>query len=223
MPSLQLYDKLLQFPMFQGMSHEDLLQLVAHTKFDFSKHAAGKCVVKEGSVCNQLHFLVNGHLLVETRSDDNAYRVVEQLQAPYALQPEALFGLTQRYSHTFTAATDTNFISISKEEVMKLLEDFFIFRLNMLGIYATQSQKLLHQSWRRHPESLRERVVRFFVSHCVYPAGAKTFYILMTRLAAEVNDSRLDVSRVLNQLQAEGHVSLHRGRIEIPLLERMLM
>jgi hypothetical protein len=66
-------------------------------------------------------------------------------------------------------------------------------------------------------------VVRFFARHCVYPAGPKMFYILMNRLAAEVNDSRLNVSRVLNQLQQEGKIILHRGRVEIPLMERLLM
>ena len=29
MPELQIYDKLLQFPLFNGLSHNDILQLVA--------------------------------------------------------------------------------------------------------------------------------------------------------------------------------------------------
>ena len=45
----------------------------------------------------------------------------------------------------------------------------------------------------------------------------------MTQLAAEVGDSRLDVSRALNRLQRDGLLTLHRGRIEIPQMERLLM
>ena len=44
----------------------------------------------------------------------------------------------------------------------------------------------------------------------------------MTRLAEEVNDSRLNVSRVLNQMQKDGLLILSRGRIEVPQLERLL-
>ena len=44
----------------------------------------------------------------------------------------------------------------------------------------------------------------------------------MSQLANEVGDSRLDVSRVLNQLQREGLLLLHRGRTEIPLLECLI-
>ena len=45
----------------------------------------------------------------------------------------------------------------------------------------------------------------------------------MQQLADQLNDSRLDVSQALNQLQKEGLLSLYRGRIEIPMLERLLM
>lgn len=45
----------------------------------------------------------------------------------------------------------------------------------------------------------------------------------MERLAEEVNDSRLNVSRVLNRMQEAGVLELHRGRIEIPQFERLLM
>jgi DNA-binding GntR family transcriptional regulator len=45
----------------------------------------------------------------------------------------------------------------------------------------------------------------------------------MERLAVEVNDSRLDVSRALNDMQRRGLLELHRGRIVIPSLERLFM
>ena len=105
---------------------------------------------------------------------------------------------------------------------MRLLEDFFIFRLNMLGVLSLLSQKQLRQPWRRPPQSLSERIARFFADRCLHPAGPKTVRILMERLAAELGDSRLDVSRALHQMQADGLLTLHRGRIEIPALERLL-
>ena len=49
------------------------------------------------------------------------------------------------------------------------------------------------------------------------------FHILMNQLAGELNDSRLNVSKVLNEMEREHLIILHRGRIEIPLLERVLM
>lgn len=223
MATLRIYDQLLQFPLFQGMSRDDLEIVAGHIRFGFVKVAAGKPIVQIGETCTQLCLLINGTVKVETYSDEHRYAVMEQVSAPYILQQEAIFGYYQCYTHHFIAQTDLNLLTIAKEEVLRLLEDFLVFRLNMINLFATQTQKQVMQMWRRCPVTLRERLIRFLIQHCVYPAGPKTFHILMEQLAEELNDSRLNVSRVLNQLQKEGLVSLHRGRIDIPQLERLLM
>lgn len=223
MAVLQIYDRLLQFPLFQGMSRDDLEIVAGHTRFGFLKMTAGRQVIHAGDPCTHLYFLINGSLKVESFSDDGRYSVVEQMSSPYILQQESIFGYYQRYTHNFYALTDVNFLMLDKEEVVRLSEDFLVFRLNLMNHLATQAQKLIQAQWRRSPQSLQERVVRFFFLHTLYPAGPKTFHILMERLAEEVNDSRLNVSRVLNRLQTMGLLELHRGRIEIPQVERLLM
>ena len=223
MSTLQIYEKLLLFPLFQGMSRDDLELVAGHTRFGFSKMNSGSIVVAEGDDCRQLYFLINGSLRVETASDDRGYMVVEQLEAPVILQPEVIFGYTQRYTHTYISQTDTNFIIVGKDEVLRLSEDFLVFRLNLLNMFATQTQKTARLLWQHVPDSLENRIVRFFAQHCLYPAGPKVFHILMNRLASELNDSRLNVSRALNALQHEGKIVLRRGRVEIPLMERLLM
>jgi hypothetical protein len=35
MPVLKIYDQLLQFPLFQGMSHDDLEIVAGHIRFGF--------------------------------------------------------------------------------------------------------------------------------------------------------------------------------------------
>ena len=220
---LKIYDKLLQFTLFQGMSHADLMEVVTHTKFGFSKHPAGKRIVKEDDPCTHLIFLINGTLTAETISDDHSCRVCDQVNAPYVIPPERIFGSTQRYTTTFRTQTDCNFITIDKQEVLLLMETQLVFRLNMVNILAAETHRLRHHAWRPAPKSLRERITRFFFSRCLYPAGPKTFYVLMNQLAAELNDSRLDISHALNQMQADQLLTLHRGRIEIPMLERLLM
>ena len=193
------------------------------TKSRNSGRPADIRLIHAGDPCTHLYFLINGTLKIETFSDDSRYSVIEQMSSPYILQQESIFGYYQRYTHNFYALTDANFLTLDKEEVVRLSEDFLVFRLNLMNHLATQTQKLIQSQWRRSPLSLRERIVRFFFQHTLYPAGPKTFHILMERLAEEVNDSRLNVSRTLNRMQEAGVIELHRGRIEIPQLERLLM
>lgn len=223
MPVLKIYDQLLQFPLFQGMSHDDLEIVAGHIRFGFTKVPAGKRIVTAGDPCHQLLFVISGTVKIEQYADDGGLTVLEHMAAPYVIQQEAIFGYYQRYTRSVSAQTNVSLLTIDKEEVLRLLEDFLVFRLNMVNHCVTQMQKQSQQLWRTPSRTLRDRVIRFFVSHCSYPAGSKTFFILMERLALELNDSRLNVSRVLNQLQHDGLVELHRGRIVIPQLERLLM
>ena len=211
---MEIYDRLLQFTLFQGMSHADLMQVAGHTKFDFSKLPSGKRLVRAGEACNRLIFVTSGHLIAETQSD---------VGAPYTIQPANLFGIAQRYTTTFRTETPCSLITLDKQEILLLLETQLVFRLNMLNLLATESQRLYHNQWRQAPTTLRLRLTRYFFSRSIYPAGAKTFHILMKQLASDLNASRIDVSKALNQLQADGLLTLHRGRIEIPSLERLLM
>ncbi len=220
---MEIYDRLLQFTLFQGMSRADLMEVVTHTKMGFHKVVAGKKVVKEGDDCTSFNMLTNGMLELETMSDDHSCRVVETISAPYTLQPERLFGISQRYTTTAKALTTCNFITLDKQEVLLLMETQLVFRLNLLNLMAADTQRISHRAWRTAPKSLRERITRFLFDRCLYPAGPKTFYILMQQIAHDMNDSRLDVSVALNKMQDDELLTLHRGRIEIPMLERLLM
>lgn len=44
----------------------------------------------------------------------------------------------------------------------------------------------------------------------------------MDRLAQELNVKRLKVSVALNELETKGLLELHRGRISIPALEKLI-
>jgi len=222
-PQLRLYDQLLLYPLFLGMSRADLLQLVGNTRFDFRKYERGKTVVQGGTPCTHLYFLMQGKVSVQSSSDDYRYRVVEVLSAPWIIEPENLFGLTTNYTKTVKAFTDCHFILLTKDEVVRLQETFLTFRLNYLNLLSTLAQQRSRRFWRRTPSSLEDRIICFFTDHCVYPAGAKEFYILMTQLADILNDSRLDVSRALNEMQRKGVLELHRGRVLIPSLEHLFM
>lgn len=223
MISLQLYDHLQQFPLFQGLSRSELLQMAGNTKFGFEKLPANSVVVREGDACRRLLFLIGGQLSMETVSDDHSYTVSEQLSAPWLLQPEVLFGTITRYTCTVRTVTPCSFFTLSKDEVMRLLDDFLIIRLNLVNHYAALVQRRSRQAWRRQPLSLEGRIVRFLLDHAIYPAGPKQVHIRMQRLANELNDTRLNISRTLNAMQQRGLLRLRRGIIEVPSLELLLM
>lgn len=219
---LNMYDTLLRLPLFQGMGQDDLAQVVGHTRFEFSRYKRHDILIQEGEMCRGLTFLTKGLLTTIHTSDNRQLEVREQLPAPTVLQPESLFGLTQRYSMTIIASSEhCDTLSISKEEVNRLLGTFELFRTSLLNIISTQAQRRSHLPWRTRPHSIREKIVRFIIDHCQYPAGAKDIRIRMQSLATEIGESRLNVSRALHAMASERLLEMSREHIHIPRLEDM--
>lgn len=215
------YDKLLTLPLFQGLSQQDLWAIAESIPFAFLQHKAGDVIVREDMPCLQLTFLLDGTMSVTTHADDHGYTLTEPLRAPQVIEPEHLFGLNQHFMRTYTAKTPCNTMSISKAHVVQLTNQLIVFRLNLLNIISTQSQRLQQQPWHPQPTDLRQRIIHFFKDHSLRPAGEKVFKIKMVRLATELNASRLDISIALNAMQADGLVKLTRGYITVPALERL--
>lgn len=222
MAELQFYDKLLLFPWFLGMSHNDVMELVAHTKLDFFRLDAGTTIVNADEPCTSLIMLVNGQIESNTRATDNGYWVEEVFNSPYTLQPSSLFGPRQRFTSTFTTSTRCNFISIDKNELLKLFHKFEAIRINWLNILSNMTDKSSLHVWTSRCDSNRDRIIAFMQNHCLRPAGHKTYHLMMKRLAKEINASRLEVSIELNKMANEGLLSLSRGRITVPFLERLV-
>lgn len=220
--NLQIYKLLQQFPLFQGMSSNDLQHVTAHTKFDFRKYQAGSVVYKVGETCENLFLLIQGSVSIITSNDNRQLTVEEKIKAPYMPQLERLFGINRQFSNTMKAVTDINVVIIDKQEVNSLAEELLVFRLNLLNQLAYQAQRLVSRRWHQQPSGLRRRIVRFFIDHCERPAGEKVFTMTMNTLAHELNDSRLDVSKALNEMQDDSVIELRRGRIIIPALEKIV-
>lgn len=218
---MKFTEQLLELPLMQGMSRTDLDEVVAQTKFGFLKIAQGEDVIVEGSVCTHLHLLVSGRLRVESHADDRSYCIIEEMAAPNILQPECIFGMTQRYTKTFRAVTECRFIRLEKSEVMRLSTTYEIFRINLLNIICTQSQRALRIPWRVPAQGIRNKVARFVELHSIRPAGRKEVVVRMEDLARMIGESRLNLSRELNRLHEEGFIELTRGRFVVHALEKL--
>ena len=68
---------------------------------------------------------------------------------------------------------------------------------------------------------LRGRITRFIKGLSDIQTGSKKLCVKMNDLATLMDATRLNVSRELNALEAEGLISLRRKEIFIPALEKL--
>lgn len=217
-----IYEKLLRLPLFTGMSLDELQSIMGKTKIDFSRAEAGSVITRQGARCGVLLIMTHGEAAATTTAYDGSYSLTETVTAPAIIQQEGIFGRFQEFTRTLTATTQVSTMTIGKPEVQKLAEHSLIFRLNLLGSLSTTIQKDNQELWRNGHPTLEARIVSFFRRRCLTLTGKKSFKIKMLTLADIVNDSRLDVSHALNNLQRAGLVKLSRGRVDIPDMHRLI-
>ena len=218
---MKLYDSLQSSPLFQGLTSDNLLQIIGQTKFTFRKIAAGDIIKKEGEQCNRLALVVNGQAKSIAYADDHGYSIEENVAAPYTLQPECMFGLQLHYTRTFIATTTCDIVEIDKDDLMRISDEFIIFRMNLVNYISALSQKTTRKLWHPIPADAHDRIVHFINTHCSSPTGPKTMRIKMTRLAQETGLGRRAVSEILNTMQDENLLTFSRGIIEINHIEAL--
>ena len=213
---------MLELPLFQGMSKTDMSKVLSHTKLGFENYSNGKAIIEEGEECRYLHFLLRGDITVVSKAYDNSYRIVETLSSPNILQPECLFGFTQRFTKSFISHGPCQMVRISKREIVALSDEYQIFRINLLNIISTQSQRVSRLLWRAPQKDIRSKIIHFVGCRCTHPAGEKALYIKMEDLGHLIAESRLNVSRELNKMREENLIDLTRGIIRFHALEQLI-
>ena len=210
-----MFDTLLQLPLFQGMTLDDLTMIVEKAKMHFEKRKQGEVIEQAGTTCSQFTFILKGEVEVTTVSPDGVYAFTEYFSSPYLIEPQSLFGLYTTYASTVRAIGEVATVRIDKPTIAQVLFNYEIFRLNYQNIISGRAQNLQRKLWVTPAGLLRDRITQFFLVHLERAVGRKVVKIKMENLALMVNETRLNVSKVLNQMQDEGLLTLHRGEIEI--------
>lgn len=217
------FDRLLLLPLFQGIGRGDFQEIAERVRLGFLKKAKGNVLARQDELCTGLYFVLGGEICASKLSDQNDYALNEWLNMPLVLQPECLFGLSTRYTRTFIAASDVQLLRVEKDVVRDVLFYYPTFRINYLNLLSTRAQLSSRLLWRNVSMDLRSRFVQFLSARCLRPAGRKELQMGMVPLAEELLTTRLKVSRMLNDLADQNLLELHREKIVVPNMERLLM
>lgn len=216
-----MFDTLLQLPLFQGLCHDDFTNILGKVKLHFTKYKAGSVLIKSGTPCQQLFFILKGEITMSTSSKNELFTIVEQFEGPYLIESHSLFGMNTSFISTYTASTEVHSVSINKSSVLNELFNYEIFRLNYMNIISNRAQNLYNRFWDEPPINIRNQVIRFILNHLEKPQGQKILKVKMDDLANFLDSTRLNTSKVLNELQNEGLIILHRKEILIPKAENL--
>ena len=213
---ITMYDTLLQLPLFQGLCKDDFTCIIEKVKFHFRNYNEDEIIAKQGEPCNQLIFLLEGNLSIQTIDETHDFRLTETIASPAVIEPYSLFGMYTRFNATYQVQGQAKLLFIDKSYILSELNNYEIFRLNYLNILSNRVQVTSHKLWNNHIGTLKEKLANFILLRSFKPEGEKKLQIGMEDLARLINETRINVSKTLNDLQNKGLVQLNRKEILIP-------
>lgn len=135
-----MYEILMDLPLFQGVSHAKISELIEKIKFHFLKYLNNEQFIEASDPCQQLKFLISGKVRITLWNQNKRIRVSETLSAPNVIGAEYLFGRSTAYPYNVSASPDAGILQIEKADYLKILKSDAVFLFNMLNYLSRNSQ-----------------------------------------------------------------------------------
>ena len=217
------YALLTHLPLLGGISSTELLGWEEAMRLDIDELPASKMpLIRQGDVCSQLLWLVEGELLREHQSADGSYTTRSLLRRPAVIEADRLFGLYPTYEHTYLAKTDVKVLNVGKAMVSNYMMKSEVFRFNLLNALSACAQKRKAALRPYRLDTAEERLLHFL--RTVFPdcEGETELIIQMRHIAHYIGETRLTISRLLNRWHEEGNIRLGRGHFTIHDIGKLL-
>ena len=216
-----MYDNLLQLPLFQGLCKDDFTTLIEKVKLHFITCKEGETIAAQDEICNRLLFILDGEVTVKRTDKEHHYSLTEQLDAPHIIELYSMFGMYPTFKATYKAKTEVKLLSINKPYIYNELHKYEIVRINYLNLLSNTCQSAHRKLWNSHHGTMEAKIAHFLTNRCLKPQGEKVLHITMEDLGNLIDETRMNVSRLLNELQQNELLQLRRKEIYIPSLEKL--
>lgn len=216
-----MFEKIQQYPLFQGLSFRDISEIIEWMKLDFNQHSSGDTIVIQSEKCNSIIFILNGTVCAEYMDEENRFTLTEYLNTPHVLEPYNIYGMYQRYNRTYWMQTDGSSLVIPKSVFNELIRRYQIIRTNYMNMICSRLQKCNHNLGKMGNNDIRAKIATVIRNSSSICKGHKFIKIKMETLANIIGETRLNVSRELNKMNKEQLINIKRGEIEVFELSKL--
>ena len=210
-----MYEILMGLPIFQGVSHAKISELIEKIKFHFLKYTDGETIVDVDEPCTNLKFLISGSVRLETLNLNRRIKVLQTLNAPNIIGAEYLFGKRTSYPYSVKAHPAAGVMQVEKADFLKILKSDIVFLFNTLNYLSRNSQTPTEAVLSLTSGSVAERVA-FWIGSLTYRGSSE---IVIERKQKDMY-TRLGIQRsayinTLEELRDKGVLDFTSGAVYI--------
>ncbi len=216
-----MFQRLQELPLFQGLNMEDMNEIVAKVRLDFQQQPEEETIALQTNYCKKLVFVLKGTVRVEYIDPDNRFRLSEYIEAPQVLEPQSLFGMSQKYRRTYICQTVCQTLTIDRSQFLSVMMNYPIVKTNMLNLICNKLQRFEQKLMNVSHENADTKFRQLLKNYSINPRGKKQIYATMDSLADMFCETRLNVSKMLKTLNDEGLITQERKAITVLDLEKL--
>lgn len=136
-----MYEKIMMIPIFTGLSHDQISNILEKTSISFSQYQEGEYICKNDDPVNTLICILDGEISVEHRiGNNNSFYIEEIIDKPISINSTRLFGIERTSATSVKALRKTGVMAFEKKDFFKLLLSNEIIEFNFLNSLSYRSQ-----------------------------------------------------------------------------------
>lgn len=216
-----MYEKLMELPLFQGISRDKLSELIEKTPFHFVKYNKGQQIVAVNDSCTHIRFVISGDVRIDLSSTNKRVVVSETLSGPDVIGVDYLFGRNTFYPFNAVALTDCGILQIVKADFINIIMSDKVFLFNMLNILSRNSQKSTFGIMALSSGSVSEKLA--FIVTSLTQRGSKDIKITYKQkdLCSILGVQRSSLINALDKMKEDGVIDYTLS--EIKVLDRNIL
>lgn len=203
-----------RIPLFRGVSEEFKKKLLDKLDYSVTAFKKGETIIRQGTVCNHMHILLEGNLEVNIIDISGNNIKVENIIAPRSFATPHLFDGNNIFPATFTAVEDGILLSASRESVFEqissepeLLKNFLRLSGNCNAFTVSRLRILSYKS-------IRSRFVYYILEH----KQSESLSVMehnQTQLAEYMGVTRPALANEIKKMSDEGLIQVDGKNVEI--------
>lgn len=159
-----MYETLLGLPLFAGVSHQKISDIIGKNKFHFLKYTDGETIINAGDPCTHLKSIITGAARLTISNATHRFKVSQTLQAPDVICPDFFFGKTTHYPASAVAIGDVGIMQIDKTDYLRIINSDPVFLFNYLNLLSMNAQLSIEGVLALTSGNLEQRIIYWIVA-----------------------------------------------------------
>ncbi len=212
-------------PLFRNFTQKMQEEVLERLEYRIDHYPKGEIIIRQGTVCNYLHILLEGKLHVDVVDVSGGEVRVETIRAPRTFATPHIFAQKNQFPATFTVVEDVTLLRATKESVFSLMNSIPLFLQNFLCVSTSCNKCTMTRLRVLTFRGIRNRFIYYLFDNMKEGSDIVELEHNQVQLAEYFGVSRPALSKEISKLVDEGLISINRNYVKVidrSTLSRML-